>query len=76
MTADSGYEVKLEGEAVEKFKHWRRHHDILTPGSSASTKSGKAEAEQARHQTDVDPQLAKAVEYLDREAKQRTQGLP
>lgn len=69
---DPGYEVKLEGEPLAKLKRWRLEHDMYRSAKPPAN----GEKPQPQHQTDVDPQLAKAVEYLDKEIAERTKGVP
>jgi len=67
VTPDEGYEVKLEGDALARQLRWRSQHDLLRSANGVPGKEAKPGGEEARFQTDVDPQLAKAVEYLARE---------
>jgi len=71
-----GYEVPLDGEKLARLIRWRAEHDAFHAPKVAPGKNGKPAAAEARFQTDVDPQLVKAVQYVEQEITQRTRGLP
>jgi carboxyl-terminal processing protease len=75
VVPDEGYQVALEGDKLARKLRWRREHDMAPTNGAAKDKRPSDEPE-ARFQTDVDPQLAKAVEYVEKELVQRTQGTP
>ncbi len=58
VTPNPGYEVKLEGEALARLVRWRHERGMSRPVAAAPPAP-------AASPTDVDPQLAKAVEYLN-----------
>lgn len=55
---DPGYEVKVEGEALARLVRWRYERGMSRPAA-------KSPAAPSALPTQVDPQLAKAVEYLN-----------
>jgi carboxyl-terminal processing protease len=58
---DSGYEVKIDGKALGKLVRWRQHRDQIRPaGEPPSPNPDDPTA------TYFDPQLARALEYVDR----------
>jgi carboxyl-terminal processing protease len=60
---DAGYEVKLEGEPLVRLLRWRHERGASPPPNAAKPPPKAGE----RHlPTDVDPQLAKAVQYLEK----------
>jgi carboxyl-terminal processing protease len=67
---DPGFEVKLEGDPLARFVRWRRDRDMSRP---ASGKPGSAKASRPPLPTDADPQLAKAVEYVEKGARHEPQ---
>lgn len=75
VVPDEGYQVTLEGDKLTRKLRWRREHDMAPSNGAAKNKRPSDEPE-ARFQTDVDPQLARAVEYVEKELAQRTQGIP
>ena len=58
VTPDPGYEVKLEAEALARLVRWRHERGM-------SRRSSATEPLASALPTQVDPQLAKAVEYLN-----------
>jgi carboxyl-terminal processing protease len=62
---DSGYEVTVDGEELTKLRLWRMQRDM----SKLAGGSTDAKADE----NDIDRQLAKAVECMEKEAK--TEGL-
>jgi carboxyl-terminal processing protease len=76
VTPDVGYEVKLEGDALARQIRWRSRHDLLRPANGTPRKAPKPAGEEAPFQTDVDPQLAKAVDHLARELTRPRQAPP
>jgi carboxyl-terminal processing protease len=72
---DKDHDVGLDTEATTKLLRWRRYYDVYH-GSGKTNTNGAGSAPVARRQTDVDPQLANAVESLEKEITQRTQGIP
>jgi len=64
VAPDPGYDVKLAGQPLADVVRWRRERDI----STAATPAAKPPPD-LRLPTDVDPQLAKAVEYVEKAAK-------
>jgi carboxyl-terminal processing protease len=73
---DPDCKVKLEGEKFVQFKRWRLEHDIFRNPKSAAKNGSHGKSSSLRYQTDVDPQLAKAVECVEKEGVKRSQGLP
>jgi carboxyl-terminal processing protease len=73
---DPDCKVKLEGEKFVQFKRWRLEHDIFRNPKSAAKNGSNGKSSSLRYQTDVDPQLAKAVECVEKEEVKRSQGLP
>jgi carboxyl-terminal processing protease len=65
---DPGYEVKLEGEPLARFVRWRRERDMSPP---AASRTAPPKAAERKLPTEIDPQLAKAVQYVDSAAKER-----
>lgn len=57
---NEGYQVVVEGEDLRRLRLWRFHRDGYKPADNGDG-SGDAET-----QTFVDPQLAKAVEYVEK----------
>ena len=55
---DEGYEVIVEGEQLTRLRRWRLHRALHKPGNG-SAPPGADDLEPF-----VDPQLAKAVDYL------------
>lgn len=66
VTPDPGYEVKLEGDALARVVRWRRDRDMSRPANSADP---AAKAPDHIIPSQIDPQLAKAVEYLVKAVK-------
>lgn len=60
---DPGYEVKLEGDQLARLVRWRHER-----GMSRLVQSGNSPPKTAERNlpTDIDPQLAKAVQYLNK----------
>jgi len=73
---DPGYEVPLDAEKRVRLIRWRAEHDAFHAPKVFPAKNGPPAARQARSQTDVDPQLVKALQYVEQEITQRTRGLP
>ncbi len=65
---DPGYEVKIEGEQLSRLARWHREVGIYR--SSGARKPG-AGPDNPSDPTEVDPQLAKAVAYLEAKAPGR-----
>jgi len=63
---DPGYEVKLEGDSLARFVRWRRERNVSPPAAGPSPPPKAAERKLS---TEMDPQLAKAVQYLENAAK-------
>jgi len=72
---DEGYEVQLDKEQRTRLIRWLREHQ-LNRRSGAESKGKGAKAAKLELRTDVDPQLAKGVEYLRREVSPRPQAKP
>jgi carboxyl-terminal processing protease len=66
VTPNPGYEVKLEGDQLASLVRWR--HERSTSRPSNTEKAAPKPAER-KLPTDVDPQLAKAVQYLAKAAR-------
>jgi carboxyl-terminal processing protease len=64
-----GYQVMIEGDALTKLALERVRRDVFQP-----TNGNRAKASEEESLTTIDPQLAKAVEYVDAEIK-REHGL-
>jgi carboxyl-terminal processing protease len=76
VAPDEGYQVKLEGEKLVRQLRWRNEHDLARPPGPSSKKGTTSQSDGVRFQTDVDPPLAKAVEYLEKEITRPKQGPP
>ncbi len=64
---DPGYEVKIEGEQLSRLVRWHREVGIYR--SSGSRRPAAAQGNgKPMLPTDVDPQLSKAVEYVEAKA--------
>ena len=63
---DLGYEVKLEGDKLARVVRWRHERDMSRPANGPRPPSKAAERSRP---TDADPQLAKAVECVEKAAK-------
>lgn len=69
---DEGYEVRLD--TWSRLIRWLREHLLgLLSGGKGAAKGKQAKAAKPVLRTDVDPQLAKAVESVRRELTQRRQ---
>jgi carboxyl-terminal processing protease len=66
VSPDPGYEVKIEGDQLARLIRWRHDRGMSRPANTAKTRPKAAERSLL---TDVDPQLAKALEYLAKAAK-------
>ncbi len=62
---DPGYEVKLEGDALARVVRWRRERDMSRPANGARPPAKSGDRNLPTH---VDPQLAKAVQYVVKSA--------
>jgi len=60
---DPGYEVKLEGDELIRWVRWRRDRDM---SRSARSPDPDAKPADRRLPLEADPQLAKAVQYVDK----------
>jgi len=59
VTPDPGYEVKVEGEALARLIRWRHERGMSRLAANSPTPPAELPC-------NVDPQLAKAVEYLNK----------
>jgi len=73
---DPGFEVPLDEEKRVRLIRWRTEHDAFHAPKVSPGKKDQSASPQARSQTGVDPQLVKAVQYVEQEITQRTRGLP
>jgi len=62
---DPGCEVKLEGDQLPRFVRWRRDRDMSRPAGSGASSKGT----ERKTPVEMDPQLARAVQYLESAAK-------
>lgn len=62
---DKGYEVVVEGEDLARLRDWRFHRDGYRPTDNGNGSGGD------QPESFVDPQLAKAVEYIEEEVANR-----
>lgn len=72
---DEGYEVKLSLEEMGKLLEWQKRRTVLRPQKNGEkNSSGESKPEEEAAETDepfVDTQLAKAVEYVRGQIKER-----
>jgi carboxyl-terminal processing protease len=72
---DKGYEVRLDKEQVTRLLRWGWEHRLGRPSRRAAALPGKtAETPEPALRTDMDPQLAKAVEYIRQRVNSPQQG--
>lgn len=62
VSPDPGYDVKLQGEELARVVRWRHDRDV-SPAAKPGAVESKSSA--ARLPTELDPQLAKAVQYIE-----------
>jgi len=77
VTPDPGYEVRLDAKQIERLYRWRRQRQLGGPnsGNPPKTAAGKTtEKPEPALRTDMDPQLAKAVEYIRQRVNSPRQG--
>ncbi|MGQ9576409.1 MAG: S41 family peptidase [Thermoguttaceae bacterium] len=70
---NQGYEVPMDKQQLAALIRWWRQYGLLHASAGNGPGAGKS---QAPLRTEVDPQLAKAVEYLQQELTRRRQGPP
>ena len=74
---DEGYEVRLDKDQRTRLIRWLREHQLgRRSGGEAAPKGKQPKAAKPALRTDVDAQLAKAVESVRRELTQRQQPKP
>jgi len=59
VAPDEGYEVRVEGEEVSRLREWRYRRDLYRPDGE-----NNVSGENAPPDDYFDPQLAKAIEYV------------
>ena len=60
---DSGYEVRMDAKQRERLNRWRIDQHLRSPEAEKQPPTDKPAAK-PESATDVDPQLAKAAEYV------------
>ena len=77
---DEGCAVTLDAKQLERLNRWRQQHQLRGPkngnGLKAPVPPKTAKPAEPALLTDVDPQLAKAVQCVEQEITRRRQGLP
>jgi carboxyl-terminal processing protease len=63
VSPDPGYEVKVEGKELGRLLRWRQRRDLSKPNGPAPSEKDDSDAGY------FDPQLAKAIECLEKEIK-------
>ena len=68
VSPDPGLAVKLEGKELKKLNDWRRDYGLFRISGQAAKSNGGGSKAKRSLPTDVDPQLKKAVEYVEQKA--------
>ncbi|MBN2473720.1 MAG: S41 family peptidase [Pirellulales bacterium] len=68
---DPGYEVVVDGENLQKLRLWRLQRDVFVPAHN-----GEEPADKPSDPLAEDPQLSKAIDYVEEQIAKRSAATP